>query len=127
MDAKSTPAYFSEIHFLGLIVQLSDLYYRPDRGQLICLKICLKKVYNVDMSIPDLLGHHSFYTLIHFIGYSITECYYENQIICLVLFRKWLYYRTICQLDSFKPFEYKICTVFRSVTFIILSLVRQVV
>ena len=26
-DAKSTPAYFSDLHFLGLIMQLSDLKY----------------------------------------------------------------------------------------------------
>ena len=34
-DAKSTPAYSSDLHFSGL-------YYRPDRGMLICSKICWK-------------------------------------------------------------------------------------
>ena len=38
-DAKSTPSYSSDLHFSGF-------QYRPDRGALICYKICLKKLKN---------------------------------------------------------------------------------
>ena len=31
-DSKSTPAYFSVLHIFGLIMQSSDLKYRPDIG-----------------------------------------------------------------------------------------------
>ena len=36
-DAKRTPSYSSDLHFLVL-------HYRPDRGTLICSKICSKKL-----------------------------------------------------------------------------------
>ena len=38
-DAKSTPTYSSDLHF-------SVFQYRPDRGALMCSKICLKKLWN---------------------------------------------------------------------------------
>ena len=36
-DAKSTPAYSLDLHF-------SVVHYRPDRGTLICSKICSKEL-----------------------------------------------------------------------------------
>ena len=40
-DAKSTPSYSSNLH-------LSAIKNRSDRGQLICLKVCSKKLYNIE-------------------------------------------------------------------------------